>query len=285
MIRRTAVFLPSKLSWRGRNANLRNDLRHIWAERLRGFCHIMSDSEHIDEILNKWEYEPYSLSVRIAQGADGRDMLQMRIDMGILQLEMEGRPDGTSPEEFDTYYSYLHSKAVDFGEDFVLDEDQCNEVDREFVQYYHRRICWLRLQNYQRAVSDANHTLALMDFCKEHSPDEQWTMSHEQYRPFVMFHRTQATALGVLEDEGAEAAIGAINRGLDELRDVFEEYEAEEQFEEDELVRRLMELRETLRKEYEVGRTLHEQLADAVASEQYELAAKLRDEIARKTQA
>jgi len=89
----------------------------------------------------------------------------------------------------------------------------------------------------------------------------------------------------LLEGDGPEGAIQAISRGLDELRDVFEEYDADEQFEEDELVRRLMELRETLRKEYEVGRTLHEQLADAVASEQYELAAKLRDEIKRKTKA
>ena len=244
-----------------------------------------SKSEHIDEILRDWEYEPYSLSVRIANGADGRNMLQMRIDMGILQLEMEGRPDGTRPEGSDTYLDYLQSQQMRLGAEFVLDEDQCNEVDREFVQYYHRRICWLRLQKYSQAVDDANHTLTLMDFCKEHSPDEQWTMSHEQYRPFVMFHRTQATGLGLLEDEGAEAAIQAISDGLDELRDVFEEYEAEEQFEEDELVRRLMELRETLRKEYEVGQTLHEQLADAVATEQYELAAKLRDEIIRNAKA
>ena len=31
------------------------------------------------------------------------------------------------------------------------------------MQYYHRRICWLRLQYYQRAVMDADHTLRLMD--------------------------------------------------------------------------------------------------------------------------
>jgi hypothetical protein len=242
----------------------------------------MSDAEHIDEVLRGWPCDPNTLSVRLVNGSDGRDVLQMRIDMGIMQLELSGRPDGTRPKGCETYFDFLNGEATRFGDEFVMDDEQCNEVDREFVQFYHRRICWLRLQSYRRAVADADHTLSLMDFCKKHSPDDQWTISHEQYRPFVMFHRTQALALAELEDKNAEAAVETINHGLDRMRDVFVEYEAEEQFDEDELVMRLRELRETLRKEYEVGRTLHEQLADAVASEQYELAAKIRDELARR---
>jgi hypothetical protein len=156
----------------------------------------------------------------------------------------------------------LLSEVVRYGDEFVMDDDQCNEVDREFVQFYHRRISWLRLQNYENAIRDADHTIALMDFCKKFSPEDQWTLSHEQYRPFVLFHRTQAAALSALDEGGAEAAIQAITAGLDQLRDVFEEYEADEQFEDDELVLRLLDLRETLRKEYDVGKTLHERLAE-----------------------
>lgn len=241
----------------------------------------MPDADHIDEVLRGWPYDPAALSVRIVNGDDGRDVLQMRIDMGILQLEMQGRPDGTKPNGFDTYFEYVvdQSKKRD---EFELTEDECNEIDREFVQFYHRRICWLRIQNYRKAVADADHTLALMDFCKDFSPDDQWTVTHEQYRPFVMFHRTQALALAELEEKHAEAAVEAITDGLDKIREVFVEYEAEEQFDEDELVQRLHELREALRKEYEVGKTLNEQLRDAVAAEQYELAAQLRDELAKR---
>lgn len=242
----------------------------------------MSRPEHIDSLLREWPFEANSLSVRIVSGEDGRDVLQMRIDMGLLQLELQGRPDGQRPEGFETYYDYLVSEAMRFGDEFVMDDDQCNEVDREFVQFYHRRIAWLRLQNYEKAVGDAEHTLALMDFCKKYSPDDQWTLSHEQYRPFVLFHRTQAAALSALDRGGAEEAIQEITAGLDHLRDVFEEYEAEDHYEEDELVARLMDLRETLRDEYDVGKTLHEKLAEAVASEQYELAAELRDELAKR---
>lgn len=236
---------------------------------------------HLDELLREWEFDPQNLSVRLTKGDDDRDVIQMRVDLGILQMETTDRPDGHRPEGFDTYLDLLLAKALE-NPDLELDEFQCNEVDREFMQFYHRRICWLRLQYYRRAVIDADHTLRLMDVSRDLSPDEEWTVSHEQYRPFVLFHRTQAEALAELEDNGAEAAMQAITRGLDRMKSVFAEHDVEDHFETDELVVRLTEFRESLRKEYGVGRTLHEQLADAVASEQYELAARLRDKLARR---
>ena len=242
----------------------------------------MARAKNIDDILRHWSYDPNSVSVRMCRGGDGRQVLQMRIDMGLLQLEVQGRPDGTRPNGEESYYDYLVGIVLNEGDDFVLDDEQCAEVDREFVQFYHRRICWLKLQEYRRAVDDADHTLGLMDFCVSHSPDESWTISHEQYRPFVLFHRIQAAALADLEDEGPEAAVHQVNLGLKRIHQLFCSHDAEEQFEEDELVKRLTELRESLRREYSVGRTLHEQLADAVATEQYELAARIRDELARR---
>jgi hypothetical protein len=242
----------------------------------------MTRRKDIDDLLADWPYQPGEVMARVVKAADGRDVLQMRVDMGLLQMEVVGRPDGSRPEGVDTYFDYLLSAVIQEGDSFVLTAPQCAEVDREFVQFYHRRICWLSLRKFSQATQDADHTLALMDFVKKHSPDQQWTMSHEQYRPFVLFHRVQAAALGELEQHGAEAAIGEINRGLDQFRQVYEEYEVTEKFDEDELVRRLQELQKSLREHYHVERTLDERLADAVATEQYELAAQLRDEIARR---
>lgn len=236
----------------------------------------------IDRILRDWPYDPSGISVRKEQGDNGRDVLQMRLDLGMLQLEVQGRPDGTRPHGSETFYDYLVRRTLDDGNEYTMTEEECDEADREFVQYYHRRICWLALRDFGLAMADAQHTLKLMDFCREHSPDEQWTMSHEQYRPFVMFHRTQAAALAALGDKGAEAAVEELNKGLDEIKQVFVDYEAEEEFDDDELVSRLMELRESLRQHFHIGRTLQEQLTDAVASEKYELAAQIRDELNRR---
>lgn len=242
----------------------------------------MAKRQHIDTILKDWEYEPGEVAARLVRGADGREVLQMRVDMGILQLEVEGRPDGARPGGAQTYFDYLLALVVHDGNDFSLSEEQCGECDREFVQFYQRRICWLALREFHRAVRDADHSLAFMDFVREHSPSEEWTMSHEQYRPFILFHRTQAAALADLEEHGPEAAIEEINQGLNRIRDFYTEVDAEERYADDDLVERLNQLRESLRDHYHIGRTLQEQLDDAVASEQYELAAKLRDEIARR---
>lgn len=238
--------------------------------------------EDIDHILSQWSFDPLSVNVRLLELSQ-RQVLQMRVDMGLLQLEIEGRPDGGRPDGHSTYFEMLQKKAGSTEPEFLLSEDECIEVDREFVQFYHRRVCWLQLKEFQRAVNDADHTLGLMDFCKVHSPDDQWTISHEQYRPFVLYHRTQAAALAKLEldvEDCAELAIAEVDLGLENLRRLFEDYEAEEQFEEDELIQRLVEFKTNLKEKYEIGKTLQEQLAEAVANEDYERAAEIRDEIA-----
>ncbi len=240
----------------------------------------MSSDKHLDGLLREWSFDPQSLSVRLVKGDDGRDVIQVRVDLGILQLETNGRPDGQRPSNAASFLDALLEVEKN-DPDFVMDEEQCMEADREFVQYYHRRVAWLRLLHFHRAVQDADHTLGLMDVCRDHSPDEEWTMSHEQYRPFVLFHRTRAAALAALDESGPEKAIVAINEGLQSMREVFIEHEAEEAFDEDEMVVQLIEFRESLRTDYSVGRTLSEQLADAVAREQYELAAQLRDQLAQ----
>ena len=243
----------------------------------------MPDEKHFDEILRDWPFEPNGLGVRLVDAANERQLIQIRVDMGILQLETSGRPDGTQPNGHETYYDFLLGEVLREGEDWQMDDEQCNEVDREFLQFYHRRVSWIKLNKYRRAIQDANHTLGLMDLCHAHSPDEHWTISHEQYRPFVMFHRTQAEAFAGLEEEGAERAIQAINHGLDRMQDLFEQHEAAEYFEDDELVMQLVEMRESMRDEYGVGQTLQERLADAVAKEEFELAAQLRDQLSQQS--
>lgn len=242
----------------------------------------MADSRNISDILQDWDYDSQSIRARIVAGQDGeKDVLQMRVEMGIIQMAVDGRPDGIRPEGFATYLDYLLQEEISQGNEWDLNDEQCMEVDREFMQFYQRRISWLSIKEYQQVVRDADHTLALMDFCKRHSPDDGWTIVHEQYRPFVLFHRTQAAAYHQLNESTPQAAIECINDGLNTIRSIFESHDLEEHFDEDELVSQLRDIRESLRDEYSVGKTLHEQLADAIASEQYERAAEIRDQLSQ----
>jgi hypothetical protein len=239
----------------------------------------MAAARDIDTLLKQWEFQPGEVNARLVKARNGREVLQMRIDMGVLQMETDLRPDGLRPNGAETYYDYLVGEVIREGDAFQLSREQCAEADREFMQFYHRRLCWLSLREYRRAARDADHSLAFMDFVRTHSPDEEWTLSHEQYRPFVLFHRVQAAALAALQEAGPEGAIREINGGLDRFRALFARYDADEQYADDELVRRLLEMRESVRQRYELGRTLDEQLADAVKAEDYELAARIRDRL------
>jgi hypothetical protein len=237
-------------------------------------------SQDIDAALQGWEFSPGVVQARLVQTSTGREVIQLRIDLGLLQMETTGRPDGTRPNGFPSYYHYLQSLAQPVegdGPSFTLSEEHCLEADREFVQFYHRRLCWLALRQFDRAVADADHTLAFMDFVRDHSPGEEYTQAHEQYRGFVVFQRTQAAAAQAVENQDAEAAIDAIDTGLKALREFFIRYDAEAQMEDDSMVQRLRQLEKSLRQTHGIEATLREQLDQAVAREDYETAARIRD--------
>ena len=236
----------------------------------------------IDAALRGWAFKPGVLQARFVRAGNGRQVIQMRVDLGLLQLETAGRPDGTQPHGFPTYFAYLRDQARAAADGFVLSEEQCQEADREFVQFYHRRVCWLALRHFERAVADADHTLAFMDFVRDHSPGEEYTRAHEQYRGFVLFHRTQAAAARAVERDQPEAAIDALRSGLEKLREFFAAHDAEGQMEDDGMVQRLREMEGSLRQAHGIDETLREQLDRAVAEEDYETAARLRDALRRR---
>jgi len=242
-------------------------------------------NKHIDTILKGWDYEPGNVQARQVTGGDGRPVLQMRVDLGLLQMEVENRPDGQRPHGFPTYFDYLKQEArlaKTKHEPFVLSEAQCQEADREFVQFYNRRVCWLALRNYANAIADADHTLAFMDLVRDHSPNDDYTQAHEQYRGFVTFQRTQGAAALALEKHDPEKAIDAVRAGLAQLKDFFVAFGVEEQIEEDGMVQHLRRIEASLRQQHGIEITLQEQLDAAIANEEYETAAQLRDKLRRR---
>jgi hypothetical protein len=244
--------------------------------------------QDIDQLLRSWPVEPGTVQARLVPATEGREVIQFRLDLGVLQLEVSGRPDGAEPHGHPTYFAYLQEqarRAHKAGRSFTMSEEHCGEADREFVQYYHRRICWLGLRQYGRAVNDADHTLAFMDFVREHSPGEEYTQAHEQYRGFVLFQRTQAAAAMRVDRDDPEGAIDEVRAGLEGLRAFFAEHDAEEQMDEDGMVQHLRKIEQSLRDEHGIEATLREQLDTAVANEDYERAARLRDALRRRDNA
>src|SRR5205814_2092110 len=143
---------------------------------------------------------------REVRARDGRTVIQVRIELGVLQMEVGGRPDGTRPHGFATYLDYLRYRAAGRGQTaggkappWLMSSEHRTAAEREFVQYDHRRVAWLALQRYDRALLDADHTLAMMDYVSRHGDDDDFIARHERLRGLVLFHRTQAAAALALE--------------------------------------------------------------------------------------
>jgi hypothetical protein len=245
----------------------------------------------LDDVIQGWPYdpEPGEILAREIRARDGRTVLQVRVELGVLQLEVGGRPDGHRPHGFATYLDYLRHCAAGRGQapggkspPWMMTAAQCNEADREFVQFNHRRVAWLALRRYDKAIQDADHTLALMDFIQRHGDEETFIASHEQLRGPVLFHRTQAATILALERRRYEDAIDALREGIDCLN--AHQHSWWDQHEPDEspnpaLVDHLRNFEQEIRSNYRVEKTLREQLDEAVAREDYEAAARLRDRI------
>ncbi|MEI7863439.1 MAG: DNA helicase UvrBC, partial [Planctomycetota bacterium] len=57
----------------------------------------MAAPRDIDTLLKGWEFQPGEVSARLVKARNGREVLQMRVDMGMLQMEADLRPDGGHP--------------------------------------------------------------------------------------------------------------------------------------------------------------------------------------------
>lgn len=55
-------------------------------------------SEDISPAMEGWEYRPDKVTARKIKGRNAKDKIQMRIELGLLQMEAEGRPDGKRPD-------------------------------------------------------------------------------------------------------------------------------------------------------------------------------------------
>jgi len=236
----------------------------------------------IQPFLDEWPFDPEKLCVRRIKGKDGREKIQLRIEMGILQMEISGRPDGERPHDCDSLlHYYRHQARTESKEEFTLDTEAVMSLQVEAIQYYQRRISFLELGEYKRAMKDAERNLDLFDFVKEYASDDEDKFFLEHYRPFVIGHRIRADVLLSLEDENYEQAQRKIQNGIKEIRAFFKDYDRPDLIDESEEIIFLEEWSKEIRKDQprSLSQDLNEQLREAVAVEDFERAAELRDRL------
>jgi hypothetical protein len=235
----------------------------------------------MSHLLDKWEYRPGQVMVRRFIGKDGNEKIQLRVDLGILQMNAQGRPDGKRPMGHPSLFDFYLAKQQTAKKDFALNPEDCSRLQLEAFQYHHRYICLLQLEDFDAVGRDTDRNLKLFDFVEENAESEELAWSFQQFRPQVLMIRTRAIAAKKLETKDFNAAIQEIENGLQLLRDFYIEYSRGEMADQSPEVFSLQNWMEELNKHRPLSKReqLEAALDEAVKKEDYEQAAKVRDEL------
>ncbi len=237
----------------------------------------------LQNILGDWPYDPASISARWIVGVDGKRRLQLRLDLGILQMEPEGRPDGQRPQGADSLLE--HYRALEQADPepsaFRLDAAACGELQQECAQYYYRYIARYALHDLAGVIADTGHNMAVLELISRRVDDDELVWQFLQFYPYIRMMNARARAELAADAQRFEEAIQAIEEGINDIRAFWREHgdeEDEEQSREIELLTDLLGDIRGSKPRTEIDR-LQEELTRAIAAENYEKAAMLRDAI------
>lgn len=239
----------------------------------------------ISKILSDWPFDPGQITARLVPTADGESRLQIRVELGLLQLHLDGRPDGLRPEGLESLLE-LHEGRIaqeedGEGEGAGLSPEECEGLRAEALLYYHRYVGLMVLEDFERVVRDTTRNLRVLDLCARHAEQESDRNALERFRPYIVMMRARAKAGLALRDGESKAAVLAVDDGLEDLRKHYAEVGQPQLIDRSPEARVLREIRDALSPQLPMSQRaeLTDRLNRAIAEENYELAAILRDEL------
>jgi len=246
----------------------------------------------ISKILTDWPYAPGQVTARRIRGDDGVDKIQLRLDLGLYQMETSGRPDGLRPHDCDSLLDYyqqqLDRHAQDTGSDagFEIASDACEQLRGEGVMYYHRYLAEFILEDFTAVERDTTRNLRLMDMCAKYAGEETDRFALEQFRPYVIMMNTRAKALLAFRQNRPKAALVAVKSGIDHIRQFHEKYGQTKMVSASGELAILRAMAKEIQSRLPIDpvRQLRRDLNKAVQEERYEDAAAIRDQLRQHAQ-
>ncbi|MGE3310247.1 MAG: UvrB/UvrC motif-containing protein [Limisphaerales bacterium] len=243
----------------------------------------------LTNFLRKWDYQPGELRVRRFKGRDGQEKIQLRVDLGVLQMEAEGRPDGKRPMGHDSWLQFYQARLGEHiaehgdDEDFALKSEDCQRLQQEAIQYYHRYICLFQLGDHPAVLRDTERNLEAFGMLEAFAETPELGAALAIFKPQVLLMRTRAQGALALEADDPRGAVQAIEAGVEAIRRVFRDHEQTELAEQASEVKMLESWLQELRPHLPLSprERLESDLNQAIAREDYEKAAELRDAIKR----
>jgi len=239
----------------------------------------------IAPILAGWDYEGGTVSVRKIIGLDGREKLQMRLDLGVLQMELAGRPDGRRPHNLESLLEYherrlaRHLRSPASTPRFFLDAAMCRALRDEAVLYDQRYLALFVLGDFAGVLRDTGRNLRLLDLCAQYAIDDHDRLVLEQYRPYMIMMQTRAQASIEFHNSEFKKSLETIAAGVDRIREFFVKFGQDDAIAKSSEVALLKSFAQDVSKKVPVDPMirLREKLELAIKRENYEEAARLRD--------
>ena len=226
-------------------------------------------TDDLTSLLQQWPYRPDDFTARELTGADGRPLLQIRVELGILQLEVEGRPDGLRPGGFKTVLEAIKNTPLTI--------ETAKSLRDEIIQYEYRAQTLLYLGEHVRAAHDADHMLLAARLLYEQPPEslDRDTVLAPLLRSIAIHARAIAEAS--LAGSRTDLAKLALEGGLAELRALL----SDDEFEHCNEAHLLAGMTDLLIPRLPASQRveLQDRIREAIAAENYELAAIQRDEL------
>ncbi len=237
--------------------------------------------------LLEWPHDPEQVSVRKIVSAAGAVRIQMRVELGLLQMDVTGRPDGLRPHDRDTVLEHYqdqlrrYEKRNDTALGFALTPKECLELRVEASQFYRRYVALFVLEDYDAVVRDTAHTLAIFDLCKTYAFDADDQAIMEPYRPYVLMMAARSRAYLALRDNEPASALAHVNRGILQIKSHLEDRGQGEMIPNAQEIKVLQQLASEITGKMPESSVLVQKraLREAIAEERFEDAAKLRDAI------
>lgn len=247
----------------------------------------------ITPLLSSWDYEPGTINVRKIIGLDGVTKIQMRIELGLMQMELTGRPDGARPHGCESLLEYHEKQLAEHravsgsAEGFHLTRQQCQSLHHEASMYYQRYLSLFVLEDFPAVIRDTARNLRVLEMCSKYAVDEHDRLFLEQYRPYITMMHARATAMLLMREGRTADAYRSVRKSLGRIKRFFEGFNQPQAFKHSNEVKVLKRLAREIKAKLPVDplEALQKQLDNAIKAERYEEAAKLRDEIARMTAA
>lgn len=244
-------------------------------------------SKHLDltPLLHDWHFDPSQVTARMVE-VENEELpeVQLRLDLGILQMKLNGRPDGQRPHGYESALKYYRQRILtERRSGYKLDADACAELQQECVQVYYRYLALMVLKDYDRVIRDTIHSMEIFDLVEKYSESEDIMWDFLQFKPYVIMMNTRAKAEKLAAAQELDEAVAQIESGMNEIEAFLvkmeDDPEALDECQElailEDLIRDLTERGE----EENPVIALKQKLQHAVRNENFEEAAKIRDSI------